>query len=91
MEVAQDLDIKDLILELSKAHCENLIPFYNVGRCSSLSFASSDKEEQFEYFDIYIGLFSKDMEKEDAIKQYIREKYGTIIRAISVEMYSHHP
>lgn len=79
MQIINEPEVDALISELAQAYKENLIPFYQVGRCLG--------ESSVSYIDVYIGLNSADMRKEDRIKKYIRSKYGSIVRAIAIEQY----
>jgi hypothetical protein len=81
MQIINEPEVEALADELYKAHEEGLIPFYQIGRCLG--------ESTVNYVDLYIGLYEKDLTKEDVLKRYIRKKYGSVVRAISIEQYSY--
>lgn len=81
MQLINEPEVEALANELYKAHTEDLIPFYQIGRCLG--------ESTVNYVDLYIGLYERDMVKEDLLKKYIRRKYGSIVRAISIEQYAY--
>lgn len=69
-----------LTKELQRACDMKFIPYFHIGRFS---------HDQIECVDVYIGLFSRHMAFEEIIKTHIRKKYSDIVRAVSVEMYTH--
>lgn len=64
--------------ELSEAYQKNVIPYYHIGRVSG--------DAGLEYIDLYVGIHKHNFPQEDVLKTYIRQKYGGIVRAISVEL-----
>ena len=81
MQVIYEPEVESLLLELQGAHNDGLIPFYQIGRCLG--------DAEINYIDVYIGLFERDMHKESQLKEYIRHKYGGVVRAISIEQYAY--
>lgn len=74
--------IDALHAELERAQKLKVIPYFHIGRVS-LSPA-------YNYVDVYIGIFSKHLAFEQSIKTHIEKKYSDIVRAVSVEVYSHY-
>jgi hypothetical protein len=72
--------IETLTQELQRAYDKKIIPYFHVGKFSTM---------ELEGVDVYIGLFSKHMAFEEIIKAHIRKKYSDIVRAVLVEMYTH--
>ena len=75
MEISAPLD--DLISELKSAYDLGLIAYYSLNRCH-INYSA-------EYVDLQICLKTKEFHKEDVLKQYLRSKYGTLIRSVSIE------
>ena len=74
--------IDALHAELERAQKLNVIPYFHIGRVSLHA-------ETYNYVDVYIGIFSKHLAFENSIKTHIEKKYHDIVRAVSVELYSH--
>lgn len=69
-----------LTKELQRACDRKIIPYFHIGRFS---------HNEIDCVDVYIGLFSRHIAFEEIIKAHIRKKYSDIVRAVSVEMYTH--
>jgi len=63
--------------ELRMAHEKSIIPYYHLGMCHFGDVG----------IDLYIALNVEHLVKEDEVKQYFRKKYGSILRAISINAY----
>lgn len=69
--------LNELVSELKLAYERGLIQYYTLNRCF-INYSS-------EYVDLQICLKIADFHKEDVLKRYLRDKYGTLIRSISIE------
>ena len=79
----QEKRLEALKKELQRAYELHIIPYFYIGKCSF------DDSEENQYVDVYIGLFTRHLSFEEHIKTHIKKKYSTIVRAVSVEQYTH--
>lgn len=83
-----DLDnptLDDLTYELERASRAGKIAYYHIGKVPSATSFISEVFYQDELFDVYIGLQHSVIHREDALKKYIRKKYGMIVRVLVIE------
>lgn len=78
MEISRELN--DLTTELEKAYGQGLIVYYNLNRCVI--------DVHVQYVDLHITLYSHDFHRETSLRKYLRDKYGMLVRAISIEPYT---
>ena len=75
--------------ELSAAHRANAIPYFHLNKISTTYPVTPYDNEDFCYnqVDVYIALAIGYIDKELELKQYLRQKYGNVIRVLVVELY----
>ena len=76
MDSSSDLQI--LSSELKRACEAGLVKYYHLGACTTTNL-------DFFAIDLYIVVSPSAMHQEDILKNYLRGKYGRILRAIAVE------
>lgn len=81
MEISTESSALDLLTnELKIAHEKGLIPYYHLGRFQCPT-------DNMLYIDVYICLSFSEYDKAEKLRGYLRQKYGSILRAIAVEVY----
>ena len=76
----------DMREELNRAHTQNVIVYFHIGKVPGPTSFISEVFYFDNQFNVYIVLKSQYLSKEDALKKYLRQKYGHIIRLIAVEI-----
>ena len=77
MKIDKEQALELLQEELRLAHEKRVIPYYHLGKCNFGDVG----------IDLYLALNVEHLVKEDEVKQYFRKKYGSILRAISINTY----
>jgi hypothetical protein len=75
MEISNELS--ELTTELEKAYSRGLIVYYSLNRCVI--------DANIEYVDLHITLCSRDFNREEPLRKYLRDRYGTLVRSILIE------
>lgn len=79
MKTDNEAVLDRLTEELRLAHEQKVIPYFHIGKCTF-------PDVEFG-IDLYLALKVEHLIKEDEIKKYLRDKYGSILRAISINAY----
>jgi hypothetical protein len=72
--------------DLDKAHEAGAISYYHIGKVPSATSFISEVFFMDDFFDVYIALNKNLFHKEPQLKEYIRKKYGQIVRVLVVEL-----
>jgi len=77
-------DMRD---DLNRAYVQDVIAYFHIGKVPGVTSFISEIFYADDQFDVYIAIKNTYITKEDALKQYMRQKYGHIIRVLVVEQH----
>lgn len=84
MSVATFDDMRD---DLNRAYERDVIAYFHIGKVPGVTSFISEVFYADDQFDVYIAIKNTYMSKEDGLKQYMRQKYGHMIRVLVVELH----
>jgi hypothetical protein len=78
-------DMRD---DLNRAYEREAIAYFHIGKVPGVTSFISEIFYADDQFDVYIAIKNTYLAKEDDLKQYMRQKYGHIIRLLVVEQHT---
>lgn len=77
-------DMRD---DLNRAYVRDVIAYFHIGKVPGVTSFISEIFYADDQFDVYIAIKNSYITKEDALKKYMRQKYGHMIRVLVVEQH----